>query len=49
MRFLLSTAANPKLLLRQCLQRWRSISYYLREPIRRRPLQMDLLFAHNFP
>jgi hypothetical protein len=49
MRFLLSTAANPKLLLRQCLLRWPVISYHLREPIRRRRLQMDLLFAHNFP
>ncbi|HZP16317.1 MAG TPA: hypothetical protein VFB00_00030 [Terriglobales bacterium] len=49
MKFLLSAAANPKLLLRHCLPRWPLISHSLREPIRRRPLQMDLLFAHNFP
>jgi hypothetical protein len=48
MRFLLSAAANPKLLLRQCLRHWHSIAYNLREPIRRRPLQLDLLLAHRF-
>ena len=47
MRFLLSGAVNPKLLLRHCLPRWRLISHNLREPIRRRTLQMDLSFANT--
>ncbi len=47
MRFLLSAAANPKLSLRECLRHWRCIAYQLREPIRRRPLQLDVLIANS--
>jgi hypothetical protein len=47
MRFLLSAAVNPKLSLCECLGQWRRIAYQLREPVRRRPLQLDALVVNR--
>lgn len=49
MNFLLSGAVNPQLVLLNCLRRWRLIANHLREPTRRRSLQLDLLRANHFP
>ena len=49
MNFLLSGAVNPQLVLLNCLRRWRLIANHLREPTRRRSLQMDLLRRQSFP
>jgi hypothetical protein len=49
MNFLLSGAVNPRLVLLNCLRRWRLIANHLREPTRRRSLQLDLLLANHFP
>ncbi len=49
MNFLLSNAVNPRLALLDCLRRWRLIANHLREPTRRRPLQLTMLLANYFP
>lgn len=49
MNFLLSGAVNPPLVLLNCLHRWRLIAHHLREPTRRRPLQLAPLLANHFP
>ena len=45
MLHLLSTAVNPRLPLRRCLERWPHIARRLRERSRKRQLQLDRLRA----
>lgn len=43
MQHLLSNAINPRLSLAKCLLNWHDIAWRLREPPRKRGLQIDAL------
>jgi len=47
MLYLLRSTINPDLSLQKCLQTWPRISQQLREPPRRRTMQVERLIENN--